>query len=513
MGPAAVPFDLVFSADGAQLYVCDAATGEIRVFRHDGATHTLTPIQVAAAGPSCSPREAILSVDQRHLYVACPAVDSVTGAISVFARDPASGLLSFASSVASQRTPRGLAISPGGVHVYAAGTDGGDASLKTFTRDWATGALTPVATGRGYFRDLDGIAVARNGFDVYTLSNHRTVLFDPIRIFVDGIVSRSVRDLTTGLLRNKGSIAGDGLNGTPSAIGLAPDNDDFYVTGDGFLAALSPTTVGIGRKNHQLEGRGGVSGLARSTALAVTQSAVYVVAPNEDNTDGTIALFRRLPSGSTAFIEAVSGVEAPFAVVASPDGERIFVAAATSRSIEVYREERVCTDAPRTDCHPPTRASLSISTKPTGRVIRYLWQNEATPFALGGDPIGGSTYSLCVYEESSGSPALGLDLDAPQGRWSSGRGWKRTAEGTVVSRYRYSDRSRVPDGVSSVVLEPQKVRFSARGVPAGSNPFEAPLTVQVTTDFGECWTSHFDTDDVRVSDPSRGRFAALSRTP
>src|SRR4029078_12833560 len=106
---------------------------------------------------------------------------------------------------------------------------------------------------------------------------------------------------------------------------------------------FAPAGSGMATQGYHLEGRRGVSGLGQGVSVAVTALAVYVVAPRGEE-PGTIALFRRQPSGATSFVESVVGVEDPNAVVASPDDGGIFVAAGGSRSVEVFREERVCPD-------------------------------------------------------------------------------------------------------------------------------------------------------------------------
>ena len=145
---ADVNFDLAISPDGAHVYVA-TSTGSlrrIRVLSRDVSTGELTEIQVASAVTSGGTiRDIEFNADGTQVFA------SQDSTVTVFTRDVATGLLTplqtlvdGEAGIVGLGAPRSLTASSDGLHVYV-GTSGDDAIL-TFDRDPVTGLLTYVDT-------------------------------------------------------------------------------------------------------------------------------------------------------------------------------------------------------------------------------------------------------------------------------------------------------------------------------------------------------------------------------
>jgi DNA-binding beta-propeller fold protein YncE len=180
---------IAVSPDGMQVYV--AGTNDLVVFSRDGATGALVMLQTLTAGVGgvdgiAGRSKLIISPDGAHVYVSGELDD----AIAVFARDAATGLLSFGGLVRDGvggadglGQPAGLAMSDDGAFLYV--TAVGEASVAAFARDTATGMLTLVdlerngANGVSGMTAPRGLAVGPGGAQVYVMAHGpRVVHFD-----------------------------------------------------------------------------------------------------------------------------------------------------------------------------------------------------------------------------------------------------------------------------------------------------------------------------------------------
>jgi len=133
-------------------------------------------------------------------------------------------------------------------------------------------------------------------------------------------------------------------------------------------------------------------------------------------------------------------------------------------------------------------------------------QGPATTVEDFDDPTSGSpAYTLCVYDESGGSPSLAFDATAPGGGICKNNKPCWTPPGGAPKGYKYSDRLLTPDGVLKMTLRPgsagkSKIVLTAKGFrlglpePATENEFfhqDSAVTVQLVQDDGDCWGTSF----------------------
>jgi 6-phosphogluconolactonase (cycloisomerase 2 family) len=141
---------LALSPDGKHLYAASQFDDSLTVFARDASTGTLTWVETRNEDEDelsgmKGAVTVLISGDGRHVYLAA----SSEGAIAVFARDPATGKLTFVEEVKDRvGGVRGiggvfsLALTEDGRKLYAAAFD--DGAIVHFTRDPATGKLTFV---------------------------------------------------------------------------------------------------------------------------------------------------------------------------------------------------------------------------------------------------------------------------------------------------------------------------------------------------------------------------------
>jgi 6-phosphogluconolactonase (cycloisomerase 2 family) len=145
---------IAVSPDGAHLYVAGAADSAVAVFARDTGSGALSFLQVLRNGIDGvvglgGARSTLVSPDGRYVYVGSGAilVSPSDNAIVAFARDPATGLLTFSDAwfdgvdgVTGLFGVYEIAFAAGGASLYAASF--GANAVVAFDRDAATGALT-----------------------------------------------------------------------------------------------------------------------------------------------------------------------------------------------------------------------------------------------------------------------------------------------------------------------------------------------------------------------------------
>jgi DNA-binding beta-propeller fold protein YncE len=316
-------------------------------------------------------RAVVVSPDGLNLYTA----SRIDDAVLTFTRAP-SGAVTPAACVRNSAaagcmtTPaldgaKGLAISPNGAQLYAV-TEDSD-SIVVFNRG-AGGALTPAgcfaltnAAGCTATAGMDspaGIAISADGTSVYVASQNS-----------DAIVrfNRAAGGALTpaGCVMDTGAAAGcsastEGLNGVSQLV-VAPNGTSVHAVASADGAVTSFTRAAGGA----LTPAGCFEGPSSSATCALTMEfldgpATIAFSPDgEDlyvgaNSNPLIARFEPLPAGELVeegcIVSSVVNapgectviykwLEAPTAIVVSPDGESLYIAAPGSRVTEIIREE------------------------------------------------------------------------------------------------------------------------------------------------------------------------------
>ena len=154
---------VAISSDGAHVYAAGSLDNAVAVFGRDVATGKLTLIEVQSEGQNgvtglARARALQLSPDGANLYVAGGDDD----ALAVFDRDPATGTLTFVqllkngvNGVNGLNGADAVAVSPDGTHVYTTGSVSN--ALAVFERNPATGTLTYIEHLRDTIGGVDGL--------------------------------------------------------------------------------------------------------------------------------------------------------------------------------------------------------------------------------------------------------------------------------------------------------------------------------------------------------------------
>lgn len=289
---------VVVSPDGAHVYAAARGDDAVVVLARDAGTGQLTYVEAQHDGEGQvdgldAATALAISSDGLNVYAAGGDEDSV----AVFRRDAASGRLTFVEvqrnavgAVKGIQSPRALALDPAGANLYVTG-HASDA-LAVFARDPASGALTFVEEKKDGKDDVEdglngayGVAVGPDGAHVYVTSDKDDALVVFERTAPGGnLVFREVeRDGVGGV---------DGLVGA-KAVAVSPDGGQVYVTStdENALAVFSrnAATGGLTFIELQRDGTGNVDGLNGALAVAVSPDAASVYVAGTD--DDAVAVF------------------------------------------------------------------------------------------------------------------------------------------------------------------------------------------------------------------------------
>jgi hypothetical protein len=203
----------------------------------------------------------------------------------------------------------GVAVSPDGANVYAAGV-----RTITFARDQSTGALTELDA---HAPGGNAVAVSPGGQWVYVSAGPN---------FTHGI-NVIARDPATGLLTHVYPYRGD--PGTPpigdaTDIAMAPDGRELYVAqahDDAVLVLRAdPATGALSFVQALYGGPGGVTGLERPLDIELSPDGRFLYAA-----DGGVVGFSRDPeSGELTPVGAWDTWSSAFNLTVSPDGKRLY---------------------------------------------------------------------------------------------------------------------------------------------------------------------------------------------
>lgn len=188
-----------------------------------------------------------------------------------------------------------------------------------------------------------------------------------------------------------------------------------------------------------------------------------------------------------------------------------------------------CVVAPRTGClvsKSPSRTTLLLqnASSDDDDMVTWKWRRgEETPFAALGDPTQSTAYALCIYDESSATPALlfsavAQNLSCPDSAcWTAGEhGFSyrsTTGDGLGLTRI---DLVAKRDGRAKVLVKGKGPFLSHRLYGLPTPPLSLPLRVQLDAlDLGSALPTCFEAEyaGAGVSANDHGIFRARATGP
>jgi hypothetical protein len=172
-----------------------------------------------------------------------------------------------------------------------------------------------------------------------------------------------------------------------------------------------------------------------------------------------------------------------------------------------------CVAAPRVLCRQPVEAGkslLSIKDKPEAEKDQLMWKwlkGEDTPLAAFGNPVTTDDYTLCIYDQSGGTPTVLFSADVPAGGTC---GTKPCWVASGTKGYKFANKTGNADGVTGVTLTAgvagkAKIQFKAKGVNLSSilpaPPVPLPLLVQLQAENGSCFEAQYSVTGVAKNVP------------
>lgn len=175
-----------------------------------------------------------------------------------------------------------------------------------------------------------------------------------------------------------------------------------------------------------------------------------------------------------------------------------------------------CPASPRSDCKLPTADSkgrLTMRDKSTDKGDSIVWKwvkGDETTAGDVGDPLATDGVTFCLYD---GGGALLTDSTVdPGGTCGPNPCWKGLGMPPGATGFRYKNGESNATGAQTVVLKPNlqgkaKTIFKGHGEPLQmpTIPVTLPLTGQLTSSTGTCWSSEFRAEGVIKNEP--GLFA------
>jgi 6-phosphogluconolactonase (cycloisomerase 2 family) len=275
--------DVAVSADGHHVYATGSTDDAVAVFARDAATGALTFVELARNGVGGvagldEPSQLVVAPDDASVYV-------VTGgdAVAAFSREPGTGALTFLeaeldSALRALRAPRGPVATADGAFVYVPSV--GDDGVAVFVRDEA-GALTFVADiqngdpGVTNASALDGphsVALPADERFLYVATNLAQTL------------SWFERDALTGLLAFAGAVTHD----EPlDRLAFAPDGRHLFATtlyeDEIAVFPVDPASGAAAAATEVVtEGVGGVVGINNLTDIAIAPDGRFAYVSSGD---------------------------------------------------------------------------------------------------------------------------------------------------------------------------------------------------------------------------------------
>lgn len=336
--------DVAVSPDGKFVYTASYISGAVSVFARDVATGQLT--YGSTLGGILNAFSVDVSSDNKSVYVASPG-----GQVYAYARDATTGALTPVNSATGAPTAGFVSVSasPDASTVYGVG--GSPSGLVVFGRDAATGAIARVAD---YADNTNGHALDQAfGPTISPIKNIATSAdgrFVYVTATLDNAVSLFSRDAATGTLAQvavyQDGVGGvDGLQGA-SSVKIAPGGKHLYVSGQGEssvatfdIDAVSGALTYVGKVTN---GTAGITSLlgARSLAISPDGKYVYVSAINSNavsvfDRDATTGLLT-FNMAATNAVAGVTGLLGPSGMSTDPLNRHLYVAGQQSQALVAF---------------------------------------------------------------------------------------------------------------------------------------------------------------------------------
>jgi len=159
----------------------------------------------------------------------------------------------------------------------------------------------------------------------------------------------------------------------------------------------------------------------------------------------------------------------------------------------------LCGASPRTTCRAAGKAAFQVKDKAgEGKdQVKWTWQKgEAFTAEELGDPLGTTSYALCIYDHHASAPELVMNMGVtPNGGWKSkgSKGWQlKDARGVFAGiqklQLKAGDAGKTKAQIKAKGASiPMPLVFSADQFFAK----DPTVTVQLINSNGICWTSDF----------------------
>jgi 6-phosphogluconolactonase (cycloisomerase 2 family) len=274
-------------------------------------------------------RHVAVSPDGRHLY----AAGNEDSAVAVFAIG-GSGQLGFVQVKKDGsagglddglQNARHLAISPDGANVYVAAYN--EFAASAFARDPASGALTfvnevPNPSCCGVFTSLNEVAASPDGADIYTVSN--------------GYAAALARGAGGALSLTDYYTVAAGSFGRGFAVAVSPDGAHVYVGRDASVEVTARSAGGaLSFVASYVDGLGGVDGLQGVETIAVSPDGLDVYVGTSTGDRAIAHFWRDAGSGALTFRELYRDLDAcpnPNELLFADDGALLIASCLTAVS-------------------------------------------------------------------------------------------------------------------------------------------------------------------------------------
>ncbi|MFC1561843.1 choice-of-anchor D domain-containing protein [candidate division KSB1 bacterium] len=371
---------VIVSPDGKHLYA--GADDAVNIFSIDQGTGVLTLLdeitQAEIGGTGLNDVTGIaISPGGEHLYISAKYDHSLTA----FSRDPVTGLLTFVTTISNVDIGgiglywgERLAISPDGAYIY--GIDRSTAAISLFSRDPVTGVPTFIEVvtgaslgGSGADQQPEDIAISPDGKNMYVACRANE---DAVFVFS--------RDQSSGKLTflEAHTDGGGGITGLYDAVGVTVSHDGRHVYATGkadnavviFERNTSDGTLTF--VNELFDTDPGVDGLAAAIEITMSPDDRYVYVTSE--VDDGVAVFQRdISSGDLTFLEVenegsyyLDGCES---IAITPDGRFAYAASSMTHILGCFEVNEL----PKISITPVTLDFDSVLTGTSDTLSVSVW--------------------------------------------------------------------------------------------------------------------------------------------